>query len=218
MRREYDFSQGTRGKHAGKRLRIVGDKRLRNGLNRSAKMAKSLVGTAGEYYVCAELCRMGYLALLTPKNNPLFDVVATNVDGTMSVSIQVKTRSVDNTQGWKLGNQISPTDTPGVPFIVLVNLHDDKLPDFYVYRYSDFASRVSEVFQNYIAKPKRTGEPCTDPGCAEFPFLSECLRAAGCALDLRKIPGLIECKSSRRFAASAGSGRRSNLRDSRPGY
>ena len=27
MRREYDFSQGTRGKHAGKRLRIVGDKR-----------------------------------------------------------------------------------------------------------------------------------------------------------------------------------------------
>ena len=31
MRREYDFSQGTRRKHAGKRLRIVGDKRLDNG-------------------------------------------------------------------------------------------------------------------------------------------------------------------------------------------
>ena len=168
MRREYDFSHGTRGKHAGKRLRIVGDKRQRNGSNSAAKMAKNLVGTAGEYYVCAELCRMGYLALLTPKNIPLFDVVATNVDGTTSVSIQVKTRSVDNTQGWKLGNQISPTDTPGVPFIVLVNLHENKLPDFYVYRYSDFASRVSEVFQNYIAKPKRTGEPRKDPGFRWF--------------------------------------------------
>lgn len=133
-------------------------------------MAKNLVGTAGEYYVCAELCRMGYLALLTPKNNPLFDVVATNVDGTTSVSIQVKTRSVENTQGWKLGNQISPTDTSGVPFIVLVNLHQYKLPDFYVYRYSDFALRVSEVFQNYIAKPKRTGEPRKDPG---FRWLDE---------------------------------------------
>jgi hypothetical protein len=166
MRREYDFSQGTRGKHAGKRLRIVGDKRLHNGSN-TAKMSKNLVGTAGEYYVCAALCRMGYLALLTPKNNPLFDVVATNVDGTTSVSIQVKTRSVDNTQGWKLGN-ISPTDTRGVPFIVLVNLHDDKLPDFYVYRYSEFASRVSEVFENYIAKPKRTGEPRKDPGFRWF--------------------------------------------------
>jgi hypothetical protein len=27
MRKEYDFSQGIRGKHAGKRVRIVGDKR-----------------------------------------------------------------------------------------------------------------------------------------------------------------------------------------------
>jgi hypothetical protein len=115
MRKDYDFRQGTRGKHAGKRLRIVGDKRQRNGSNSADKMAKNLVGTAGEYYVCAELCRMGYLALLTPKNNPLFDVVATNVDGTTSVSIQVKTRSVENTQGWKLSNQISPTDTPGFP-------------------------------------------------------------------------------------------------------
>jgi hypothetical protein len=170
MRKEYDFVQGTRGKHAGKRLRIVWDKRMGNRPNTAARTSNNLVGTAGEYYVCAELCRMGYLALLTPKNNPLFDVVATNEDGTMSVSIQVKTRSVDNTQGWKLGNQISPTDTPGVPFIVLVNLHKDKLPDFYVYRYFEFASRVSEVFQNYIAKPKRTGEPRKDPG---FRWLDE---------------------------------------------
>jgi len=168
MRREYDFSQGTRGKHAGKRLRIVGDKDIRNKPNTKGKMANNLVETAGEYYVCAELCRLGYLALLTPKNNPLFDVVATNVDGTTSVSIQVKTRSVNNTQGWKLSNQISPTDTPGVPFIVLVNLHDDGLPDFYVYRYLEFAARVSEVFQNYIAKPKRTGEARKDPGFRWF--------------------------------------------------
>jgi hypothetical protein len=168
MRREYDFSQGTRGKHSGKRLRIVGDKRLGTGSNKAAKMANNLVGTAGEYYVCAELCRMGYLALLTPKNNPLFDVVATNVDGTMSVSIQVKTRSVGNTQGWKLGNQVSPSETPGVPFIVLVKLYEKRLPDFYIYRYSDFASRVSEVFQNYIAKPKRTGERRKDPGFRWF--------------------------------------------------
>ena len=90
------------------------------------------------------------------------------MDGTTSVSIQVKTRSVNNTQGWKLSNQISPTDTPGVPFIVLVNLHDDGLPDFYVYRFLEFAARVSEVFQNYIAKPKRTGEARKDPGFRWF--------------------------------------------------
>src|SRR5438094_5978110 len=128
MRREYDFRGGTRGKHAGKRLRIVGDASSTGGAAQPGTIARNsntLVGTAGEYYVCAELCRRGYLALLTPKNNPLFDVVATNADGTISVSIQVKTRSIWNTQGWKLSAHVNATETPGVPFIVLVNLHED---------------------------------------------------------------------------------------------
>jgi hypothetical protein len=38
MRREYDFSQGTRGKHAGKRLRIVGDESRRNGPDTAARI------------------------------------------------------------------------------------------------------------------------------------------------------------------------------------
>jgi hypothetical protein len=134
----------------------------------ATRTSNNLVGTAGEYYVCAELCRRGYLALLTPKNNPLFDVIATNAAGTTSVSIQVKTRSVHNKQGWKLGAPLGPIDTPGVPFIVLVNLHGNKLPDFYVYRYADFAFRVTEVFQNYISKPKRSGEARKDPGFRWF--------------------------------------------------
>ncbi|HEX7723646.1 MAG TPA: hypothetical protein VF397_15910, partial [Pyrinomonadaceae bacterium] len=96
MRSEYDFSQGIRGAHAGKRARIVGE-RSSDVTTRTQVSAKegsnTLTGTAGEYYVCAELCRRGYLALLTPKNNPLFDVVATNIDGTTAISIQVKTRS-----------------------------------------------------------------------------------------------------------------------------
>jgi len=38
----------------------------------------SMIGNAGEYYVCAELCRRNILTLITPKNNPLFDVVASD--------------------------------------------------------------------------------------------------------------------------------------------
>ncbi len=172
MRREYDFTGGTRGKHAGKRLRIVGDTSSATGADTRAaatlRNTNTLIGTAGEYYVCAELCRLGYLALLTPKNNPLFDVVVTNVDGTTSISIQVKTRSVRNKQGWKLNKEVRASDTPGVPFVVLVNLHDQMPPDFYIYRYSEFASRVTEIFENYITKPKRSGEPRKDPGFRWF--------------------------------------------------
>jgi hypothetical protein len=40
MRREYDFSRGTRGKHVGKRLRVVGDENLRNGPDTAARIQR----------------------------------------------------------------------------------------------------------------------------------------------------------------------------------
>jgi hypothetical protein len=172
MRKEYDFSHGIRGSHVGKHIQIVGDISSTSTADletsASSKTTHTLIGTAGEYYVCAELCRLGYLALLTPKNNPLFDVVATNVDGTTSVSVQVKTRSMHNKQGWKLNKEARPSKTPGVPFVVLVNLRDELPPLFYIYRYTEFLSRVSEIFETYISKPKRNGEPRKDPGFRWF--------------------------------------------------
>lgn len=38
MRKEYDFSKGTRGKHAGKRLRILGDPLADNGQSAAARI------------------------------------------------------------------------------------------------------------------------------------------------------------------------------------
>lgn len=42
MRKEYDFSQGTRGKHAGKRVRVVGDMRSRNGPDTAARIQQTI--------------------------------------------------------------------------------------------------------------------------------------------------------------------------------
>lgn len=119
--------------------------------------SNNLVGTAGEYYVCAELCRRGYLALMTPKNNPLFDVVATTSDGTKSVSIQVKTRSVRNKQGWKLGADIVMEGKAKGLYVVLVNLKEAGVPEFYVYQRKELAKRVQAVYDAYMAKPKKDG-------------------------------------------------------------
>jgi len=132
----------------------------------------NLVGTAGEYYVCAELCKLGYLALLTPKNNPLFDVVVTAPDGGRSVAIQVKTRSVHNTQGWKLGTDISKGQSLPTLFIVLVNLTSSGLPEFYVYQYPVLVERVVKVYQDYISKPKRDGSPKKEVGFRWFDEVS----------------------------------------------
>ena len=40
MRREYDFSKGTRGKHAGQRFRVVGDQQRRK--NPSGELASKI--------------------------------------------------------------------------------------------------------------------------------------------------------------------------------
>ena len=121
------------------------------------KSTNNLVGTAGEYFVCAELCRKGYLALLTPKNNPLFDVIAATQDGSKTVSIQVKTRSIGNKQGWKLGKDITVKRNDPNLFVVLVNLEEAGLPDFYIYEYDSLANVVEQNYNTYITTPKRDG-------------------------------------------------------------
>lgn len=117
--------------------------------------SNNLVGTAGEYFVCAELCRIGYLALLTPKNNPLFDVVASKQNGSKSVVIQVKTRSIRNTQGWKLGKNITIKQNNPNLFVALVNLEDQDMPEIFIYEYDTLAERVQNNYESYIEKPKK---------------------------------------------------------------
>lgn len=119
----------------------------------------NLVGAAGEYYVCAELCRRGILAVLTPKNNPMFDVIASAPDGMKNTTLQVKTRSVENKQGWKIGVDIENPDKSKGKYIILVNLHEQQLPDFYIYTCKELADRVSAVYKKYIETPKRDGTP-----------------------------------------------------------
>ena len=125
----------------------------------ASTVSLNLIGTAGEYFVCAELCRLGYLALLTPKNNPLFDVVATTDDGENSVAIQVKTRSIHNKQGWKLGAKFSEGASPDNLFVVLVSLKESGMPDFLIYDHKTLAGRINAVYTSYMQKPKRDGQP-----------------------------------------------------------
>ena len=47
----------------------------------------TMIGNAGEYYVCAELCKRNILALITPKNNPLFEILLQVYWGRRSASL-----------------------------------------------------------------------------------------------------------------------------------
>jgi hypothetical protein len=138
----------------------------------TSPISLNLIGAAGEYFVCAELCRRGFLALLTPKNNPLFDVVATTADGKTSVSVQVKTRSIHNKQGWKLGAKFGTNPSPKNLFVVLVNLKESGIPDFLIYDHATLADRVNSVYRSYISKPKRDGKARKEVGFRWFDEVS----------------------------------------------
>jgi hypothetical protein len=121
------------------------------------KISKNLVRTAGEYYVCAELCRQNILALITPKNNPLFDIVAADPSGRRTVSIQVRQMSLENEQGWRLNKDICiKRDNPNL-FVVLVDLKEDGTNDYFIYEHDDLSERVSALYADYMKIPKRDG-------------------------------------------------------------
>jgi len=121
-----------------------------------AKKSNNLVGVTGEYYVCAELGKRGILALLTPKNNPLFDIVAVSPDASRTVTIQVKTMSEGNTQGWKLGVDICNRKNNPLLFTVLVNLAEREI-NYYIYEYDVLSEKVETLYADYLQKPKRDG-------------------------------------------------------------
>ncbi len=53
-------------------------------------------------------------------------------------------------------------------FVVLVNLHESSLPDFYVYQYAELAKRVQAVYAAYMAKPKKDGTAKKEVGFRWF--------------------------------------------------
>lgn len=117
-----------------------------------------LVGSTGEYFVCAELSGRGVVAVPAPKNNPEIDVLATTPDGLRFANIQVKTMSIQNKQGWKLNKSIENRVGSKHLFVILVNLIGiSKIPDFYIFQRDELADLVRINYQKYLSKPTRTG-------------------------------------------------------------
>lgn len=54
-------------------------------------MDKSTRGNASQFFVAGELCRRGYVAVVTLGSTPNTDILCSNITGTRFVHIQVKT-------------------------------------------------------------------------------------------------------------------------------
>lgn len=113
-----------------------------------------LTGSAGEYFVAAELSRRGVVAALTMSGTDAFDILAVNKAG-CSYSIQVKTTQYEKKLRWLLS---SKDENPKADFYVFVNLNGtEKQPDYYIMRATEVAAAIKEEHETWLATPKRDG-------------------------------------------------------------
>lgn len=113
-----------------------------------------LTGSAGEYFVAAELSRRGVVAALTMSGTDAFDILAVNKAG-CSCSIQVKTTQYEKKLRWLLR---SKDENPKANFYVFVNLNGtEKQPDYYIMRATEVAAAIKEEHETWLATPKRDG-------------------------------------------------------------
>ena len=118
------------------------------------KLPSILVGVSGEYFVAAELSRLGYVASVTLRNTRGIDILAANADATRSVGIQVKTNR-GKKKDWIL-NQKSEDNRSKTLFYVFVNLiGPDLRPDYHVVPSEVVADYVTRDFQEWNAKKQR---------------------------------------------------------------
>lgn len=135
-------------------------------------MATALSGVSGEYFVCAELSRRGYVASLTLRNTRGIDILAANSDATESVGIQVKTTQ-GNKPIWMLGKDAENADQAKNLVFVFVRLNGLAQPAYYVVPRRSVANYVRKNHERWLSSPKRDGSPRKDTRMRIFKDLEE---------------------------------------------
>jgi len=131
------------------------------------KLESTLVGVAGEYLVAGELSLRGYIASITLRNSRGIDIIASNPDGTKSVSIQVKTNSKG--EGKWILNQKSETFYSENHYYILVALEAiGKRPKYYIVPSKIVAEYISTTHSKWLGGKKIDGLPRKDSAIRNF--------------------------------------------------
>jgi len=128
--------------------------------------SKALTGIAGAHFVAAELSQRGYIATVTSRNTEGIDILASNLDGSKSVSIQVKTSGAKHRKSflrsWMLSKKHENIFSDNM-FYVFVNLNpDDKKPDFYIVPSKTVAHYISSKHKTWLKTPGKKGRKHVD--------------------------------------------------------
>jgi len=116
-------------------------------------MAKSITnGTAAEYYVAAELTRLGYQAAMTIKNAPGIDIVVVNSETDKVSCIQVKSKDkLGKTKSWVLHDKDEKA-REGNFYYVFVDLDSENgdVSGFYIVPATIVAQKIIEYHKKFL--------------------------------------------------------------------
>ena len=116
-------------------------------------------GFAGEYFVAAELAKMGHIALITLRNTEAVDIVATN-EKKKAVLIQVKTQQ-GNGHKWPLTFKAEKSKSNF--FYVFVTLKGrGERPEYYIVPSRVVAKSIAKNHRKWLKTPGRDGRAHKD--------------------------------------------------------
>lgn len=128
-----------------------------------SKTDLNITGSAGEYFVAGEIAKRGAIATLTIKNTPNIDILGSSTHSNKFAKIQVKTRSINNKQGWILTKKVEKKLGIENLFYVFVNLKkENEANDYYIIPYDEFAEHISRLYKEWIVTPGKKGKPHRD--------------------------------------------------------
>lgn len=140
----------------------------------TSRLSPGLCGTAGEYFVAAELSRRGYVASITLRNARGIDILASDADAKRSVGIQVKTTQ-GNSKEWML-NKKAEQDMAENLYYVFVNLNHGKAPEYHVVPRVVVSKYVRESHAAWLKAPGRDGRAHADSPLRKFTDRDETYR------------------------------------------
>jgi len=130
------------------------------------KLTAILCGVSGEYFVAAELSRRGYVASLTLRNTRGIDILASNVDATKSIGIQVKTTQADCRE-WMLNKRVEADQAENL-FYVFVRLNGTAEPAFHIVPRAVVAKFVRAGHRAWLKAPAKGGQAHVDTPMRKF--------------------------------------------------
>lgn len=126
-------------------------------------MDKSTRGNASQFFVAGELCRRGYVAVVTLGSTPNTDILCSNLAGTNFVHIQVKT-FVPGTSTCSVGVKAERNFGDNFFWVLGGIPAPDTLEDFvyYVIPSKIMAENVAGAHQQWLLAPGAKGQKHND--------------------------------------------------------